>query len=408
MNKKRLLSRAIITALAVSSTSAMAAGFQLNSQSATGLGRAFAGDAVIADNASVMARNPAAMALFSESSLSLGFNYIDTDVRVNNGHYQTTESCGFLCFETVDHNFSADGLGGGSLVPNVHYIHVINDKLAVGINAYSNFGTSVDFGDQLDDRIAGYGGKTAITSANIGTAISYRVNNQWSFGAGLDLIIGQGEINRDLGNLLGRVDVDADGIALGFNLGATYEMNDNHRFGLSYRYSPTVTATGDVSSPYGSADDIDLPLPDMVEFSGYHRLTNAFAAHYSVQWVGWSAFDTLNIAGLESEYKWRDAGHISVGGTYYMNDTWTLRAGYMYDMSAQDEVKSISIPDSNRHWASAGFTYRINSKSDIDFGLTYLIGQDVDVVENLPLHPEVTATTRADAVLVGLQYSRKF
>ncbi len=69
MNKKRLFIRsAIAVAVAASSTSAFAAGFQLNAQSATGIGRAFAGDAVIADNASVMARNPAAMALFDETA----------------------------------------------------------------------------------------------------------------------------------------------------------------------------------------------------------------------------------------------------------------------------------------------------------------------------------------------------
>lgn len=61
---------------------AFAAGFQLNAQSATGLGRAFAGDAVIADNAAVMSRNPAAMALFDEMALSLGFETITTMIDV--------------------------------------------------------------------------------------------------------------------------------------------------------------------------------------------------------------------------------------------------------------------------------------------------------------------------------------
>lgn len=65
--KKSLL--AVTVALASGQT--MAAGFQLNAQSATGIGRAFAGDAVIADNAAVMARNPAAMALFDEKPYHL-------------------------------------------------------------------------------------------------------------------------------------------------------------------------------------------------------------------------------------------------------------------------------------------------------------------------------------------------
>lgn len=57
----------LAVAVTLASSQALAAGFQLNSQSATGIGRAFAGDAVIADNASVLSRNPAAMAMFDKN-----------------------------------------------------------------------------------------------------------------------------------------------------------------------------------------------------------------------------------------------------------------------------------------------------------------------------------------------------
>ena len=84
--KKSLLA-VTITTITLASSQAMAAGFQLNSQSATGLGRAFAGDAVIADNASAMARNAAALALFDQTELSLGFNIIDSEVKVKGSEY---------------------------------------------------------------------------------------------------------------------------------------------------------------------------------------------------------------------------------------------------------------------------------------------------------------------------------
>ena len=84
-NNTRLFKKSLLAVtITLASSQAMAAGFQLNSQSATGLGRAFAGDAVIADNASVMARNSAAMALFDSSQFSAGINYIETDIDVTN------------------------------------------------------------------------------------------------------------------------------------------------------------------------------------------------------------------------------------------------------------------------------------------------------------------------------------
>ncbi|PSW22283.1 aromatic hydrocarbon degradation protein [Photobacterium sanctipauli] len=439
MTKKQLLSAAIIVALSGASTAVHAAGFQLNSQSATGLGRAFAGDAVIADNASVAARNPAAMALFKEANFSLGFNFIDTDVRVKSGTYHQPKITTSIFPPSVDFDSNAfdiggtDGIGASSFVPNMHLVMPINEQWAWGLSAYSNFGTGTEFDDDFAASL--FGGTTSVKSMNFAANVSYLINEQWSVGAGLDLIYGMGDLKRgfdaELCNkpLFGEeecrtvkedvIDVEATGFAVGWNIGAVYELNENHRFGLSYRYSPTVKADGD-----DPTDKIDLPLPDMAEFSGYHRLTDKFAAHYSLQWVQWSAFNSLQLQtqsdlfgilpsmAIDKAYEWKDAGHISIGGTYYLNDSWTLRTGYMYDIAATDELMSISIPDSNRHWFSAGFTYHPDSKQSIDFGFTYLMGEDVTFDESLSPSlpaPSITgATTRSDAILVGLQYSRSF
>ncbi|ANO33267.1 long-chain fatty acid transporter [Vibrio breoganii] len=407
MNKTRILKRSLLAAAVIASTSqAHAAGFQLNAQSATGIGRAFAGDAVIADNASSMARNPATMALFDKTSLSLGFEAIITDISVKDVQVLGID----------DPNGNYDDIGGTSVAPNIHLIVPVNDKFAWGINAYSNFGTSTDFSDSDRWNNSVFGGETDILSMNIGLSGSYRLNEQWSFGAGLDIIYGKGTIRRgatELGAPLQTLNVqDADGWGVGFNVGTVYELNENNRFGLSYRYSPEITAKDD----YGQ--EISLPLPDMAEFSGYHRINEtAFAVHYSVQWIGWSAFDKIDFDNLDPSqsligagggsyskpYEWQDGWHFAIGGTWYLNEKVTLRTGYMHDTSAQDEITSISVPDSDRNWISAGATYHFSDDSNMDFGITYLIGSDEAVDEGL-----ITATTRADAILVGLQYSHSF
>ncbi len=80
----------------------------------------------------------------------------------------------------------------------------------------------------------------------------------------------------------------------------------------------------------------------------------------------------------------------------------------MYDTSAQDSLTSVSVPDSDRQWLSTGFTYHIDTKSNVDFGFTYLMGDDVKVNESTAGVSSLTATTHADAILFGLQYSRTF
>ncbi|OHY92746.1 long-chain fatty acid transporter [Vibrio rotiferianus] len=413
--KKTLLA----VTVAMASGQAMAAGFQLNAQSATGIGRAFAGDAVIADNASVMARNPAAMALFDTMELSVGFESITSMIEVKDATYR-----GLTAPLGTPSNY--DDAGDTSIAPNIHLIVPVNDKFAWGVNAYSNFGTKTEFDDSFVAKE--YGGLTDVKSANLGVAGSYRLNDQWSFGAGLDLIYGQGTMKRELnGSPVPLVDVDkADGWAVGFNVGTVYELDENNRFGLSYRYSPEMEAKDD------KGQKITLPLPDMAEFSGYHKITDTkFAVHYSVQYIGWSAFDQIEFRNLQGsplgssydkQYQWQDGWHYAIGGTYYLNSDWTLRTGYMYDTSAQDSLTSVSVPDSDRQWFSAGFTYHIDNKSNVDFGFTYLMGKDVDVNESTPnpMHvpgnpltgpaniSSLSATTHADAILFGLQYSRSF
>ncbi|MDE1211585.1 outer membrane protein transport protein [Vibrio aestuarianus] len=424
MNKTRLFKKSLLAVtVALASQQALAAGFQLNAQSATGLGRAFAGDAVIADNASVMARNPAAMALFDKMELSLGFESITTMIDVKDAKY-----CGTTCQVapqlSAPKNANYDDAGGTSIAPNIHLIVPVNDKFAWGVNAYTNFGTKTEFSDSY--LASEYGGLTDVKSFNFGLAGSYRINEQWSVGAGLDLIYGQGTMKRtassDVAVIGGKdlVNVDsADVWAVGFNLGTVFELDENNRFGAAYHYSPEMEAEDD------DGQKITLPLPDIFEFSGYHKIQDTkFAVHYSVQWIGWGAFDKIEFRNLKNSplgssydkpYEWQDGWHYAIGGTYYLNNDWTVRAGYMYDTSAQDSLTSVSVPDSDRQWFSAGFTYNIDTASDIDFGFTYLLGQDVDVTEGTP-NPAgtpqylstLTATTHADAILVGLQYSRSF
>ncbi|EJL6396557.1 outer membrane protein transport protein [Vibrio navarrensis] len=403
----------LAAAVALASGQTMAAGFQLNAQSATGIGRAFSGDAVIADNASVMARNPAAMALFDETALSLGFEIISTDITAKDVQYNGNPAESF------------DDAGGVSVAPNMHLIIPVNEQFAWGVNAYSNFATNTDFSDSLS--WSEYGGLTDVESVNIGVSASYRLNEQWSFGAGIDIIYGTGKLTRIAGTDMSvvapgtvLVDADADGFGVGFNLGTVFELDENNRFGLSYRYSPEIEADGSVeySGDKDSNGTLYMPLPNMAEFSGYHRIKETpFALHYSIQYTGWSCFDKLDakINGTTTtlnDYNWQDSWHYAIGGTYYLDNQWTLRAGYMYDTSAQDETTSVSVPDSDRQWFSAGATYEIDQQSNIDIGLTYLIGQDVQADEVTDAGPlelsRVSATTRANAVLFGLQYNRTF
>ena len=65
--KKTILASSVM----LMSSQSLAAAFQLAEQSVSGLGRAYAGEASAADDASVVARNPALMSQFDSAQVSV-------------------------------------------------------------------------------------------------------------------------------------------------------------------------------------------------------------------------------------------------------------------------------------------------------------------------------------------------
>ncbi|MBY6224722.1 OmpP1/FadL family transporter [Ferrimonas balearica] len=416
----------LATAIALASTQSLAAGFQLNSQSATGIGRAFAGDAVIADNASVLARNPAAMALFDAPAFSGGLTYADVQVDVMDATWYSQSLSGQ---PTMTDLGSIDDAAEGKIIPNIFYIHPLNDTFAVGVGAFTNYGTGTDTSSLTQGKQLGvFGpadliGNTEVTTVNFNVSMSARINKHLSLGAGLDVVYGEGVLTRQ-GTVLGQnmqpVDVEADGIGFGGIVGATYEINENHRFGLSYRFSPDMDVEGTLKKiaiegvipSMVDYDELTVPLADIAQFAGFHQLTNQFAMHYTAQWTQWSNFDSVDlhkdgVTEVLKDYQWKDSWFLSLGGTYTVNDKWTLRAGYAYDQGVIDEIQSISIPDSDRQWLSAGFSYHLTPKSTIDFGFAHVMGEKVEVKEN-SMFGQLVAHTESGANYYSIQYSHQF
>lgn len=422
----------LAVAVTLASSQAMAAGFQLNSQSATGIGRAFAGDAVIADNASVLSRNPAAMAMFDKKSLSVGVAYADLDVNISD-------------VGTVNYG-GVEGAAESKIIPNFYYIQPINDSWAFGVAGFSNFGTGTDLTDIANNPATTAPvdllGNTEIVTMNFNASLSYRFNEHFSIGAGVDIIYGEGKLSRK-GNLpvgpdnsmipVPLVDVDADGIAFGGIVGAVYEFNADNRLGMSYRYSPEFNASGDVNRmlPLNPAtptvlttvpfDEINIPMPDIFQVAGFHQLNDKFALHYTAQLTTWGDFDEIILSDGQSgnvtisnnslkQYQWDDSWLFSVGGTYTINEQWKVRAGYMHDQGVVDELSSLSIPDSDRNWYTAGTSYNLSSQTTIDMGIAFVRGEDVHVTETSTVlnNTNVTASTRSDAIYYSVQYNYQF
>lgn len=86
-----------------------------------------------------------------------------------------------------------------------------------------------------------------------------------------------------------------------------------------------------------------------------------------------------------------------------MTITGLFRTGIAFDDSPIPAgTRSISIPDQDRLWLSAGTTYAFNKDASVDVGVSYMHGQHVEIKEGhtpsvLKVPPGCTARTSTTA-----------
>ncbi|MFZ1871468.1 MAG: long-chain fatty acid transporter FadL [Chania sp.] len=403
MSQKNLFTKsALAVAVAIISSNVYAAGFQLNEFSSVGLGRAYSGESAMADSAASGSRNPATMMMFDRPSFSAGAVFINPDVDISG----TSPSGASL---------DAKNIAPTAWVPNLHYVQPLNEQWAVGASATSNFGLATEFGNGYP---AGpYAGTTDLTTVNLNLGAAYRLNQHFSFGLGFNAIYADAKLERYAGESGKQLGLPAntqisslkgDKWGYGWNTGILYEIDENNRYGLSYRSKVKISFDGDYKSnlpstlnpaqartglPWGTngttiPGSLDLNLPEMWEISGYNKVAPQWAIHYSMAYNTWSEFEELRATGsngqtlFQKHEGFRDAYRMSLGTTYYYDDSWTFRTGVAFDQSpVPAQNRSISIPDQNRTWLSFGTTYAFNKDASVDFGIAYMHGQKVTIHE---------------------------
>ncbi|KXO13016.1 Long-chain fatty acid transport protein [Moritella sp. JT01] len=427
--KKTTLATALLLVTAQSS----AAGFQVSEHSASGLGRAFAGEAAVADNASVLARNPAAMTRFKQAELSFAGSYVDPNVDIT-GVKDT--SVGTVLGRDVN-ELNANDMVHSAFIPATYFIQPINDKFTVGLGIFSSYGVTTEF---EDDYAAGAAaGKTDLLTLNINPNIAFKATEQLSLGFGVSAVYGKATIKRNYGDIIAAKTyaagagaaaaraannpskelflLEGDAWAIGWNTGALYEINKNNRIGLAYRSQVDLDFEGDFTGATSGGNKVkaslDLPLPATAEFSGYHALNESFAVSYSVLWTEWSKFEELRATSSSckggecflKEESFDDSMRYAIGAEYTI-DKVILRAGFALDESAGETT--LSIPESDRFWYTVGATYNASSNLSLDFGVAYIYVEEVEFTETPVPNMEYGFKSSGDAILVSAQANYRF
>ncbi|EEY71481.1 long-chain fatty acid transport protein [Grimontia hollisae CIP 101886] len=369
----------------------MAAGFQLAEYSATGLGRAYAGEAAMADNASAQFRNPAMLTYLDGTQISTGMIYVDPNIDVEG----TTTSLTGTQTATSSENFA-----DAAFIPNLYLSHQLNDKIYLGLALSSNFGMNT----KLDDNFKGtqFGNEASVTTVEINPNIAYNINDQFSIGVGVRYVLGEGSIGaKSSGGQVAPAGtalkyMEGDDTAWGWQAGAVWQINDRNRIGFNYRSNVDLKLDGYATGlAFGSTSaqlpgSMELTLPATAEMASFHQLTDKVAVHASINWTDWSTFEKLeaNIPSLSQpnqpvkQENWEDNYRFAIGATYQLNTKTQLRSGVAYDTSAVNDVnRTITIPETDRLWLSLGAGYNYSDNLTLDAGVTYIFAKDADVKE---------------------------
>lgn len=369
---------------------ASGAGFQLTERSASGLGRAFSGEAAIAEDASVLSSNPAALILLGgEWNFSVGVTYINPSADAT-----------LFPLVTGGNNGPAlrdDDIAEDAFVPYLYLTKKITDDLSVGFGAFSTFGFRTNYSEAVADQINTNFSEIATFTLN--PSFGYRINDFLSVGAGFNALYAEGEItsNAVAGTPLPFFGLEGDDWAFGYNIGLLFEPTSTTRIGLNYRSKFDIDLEGSSNSFFSGGTsvpaDLSIELPATLQVSIAQDLSPQWTIHGDILWTQWSSFDRLepNTGSpatdpfLAVDQEWNDTFRYSIGATYRPNSTWTLRTGIAYDESPiDDEFRTLRIPDGDRFWLSAGASYAINPNLSIDAGYSLIFIQDVSLGENDP------------------------
>lgn len=452
----------LATAMLLAAGGANAAAFQLAEVSTSGLGRAYAGEAAIADNASVVATNPALMSLFKTAQFSTGGVYVDSRINMNG---DVTSSATIITPTTSGMNAIKDGSASarnvvpGAFVPNLYFVAPVNDKFALGAGMNVNFGLKSEYDDSYDAGI--FGGKTDLTAINLNLSGAYRVTEGLSLGLGVNAVYAKAQVERNAGIIKDTVNdnqvknalkvlqeplkyldqylpsKDTSVVSLqdraawgfGWNAGVMYQFNEANRIGLAYHSKVDIDFTDRTATSLeanvikaGKKGDLTLTLPDYLELSGFHQLTDKLAVHYSYKYTHWSRLTRLYASSengkkaFDKELQYSNNSRVALGASYNLYEKLTLRAGIAYDQAASRHQRSAAIPDTDRTWYSLGATYKFTPNLSVDLGYAYLKGKKVHFKEvkaigekrALTVNTTANYTSQAHANLYGLNLNYSF
>ena len=430
--KPNFLRLAIFGALSVGISGAHAGGFALAEQSIAAMGMANAGSAAQAMNdASTIFYNPAGMASLSAINVAQGLHVISLNAKFQDG--------GSVAGVGQGGALNSPGkVGTPTPVPTFFAAMPLTNQIVIGVGISAPFGLKTEYNEGWIGRYQAL--VSDVKSININPSISFKVNDQFSIGAGFNFMKFQAELTNNVNYtavalrglqsqgasaaqlqaltpaLVGRegaVQIKGSDTGYGFNVGAMFNVSPDTRIGAGYRSSikfglsgdarftrpsvtglpATIAGSVDLIQNAGTPDGavtVDVETPSTVSFSAVTKVTPRLSVAGDITWTQWSSIPELKIIRSNGailnrvDYSWADSMRYAVGLSYDYGNGYTARAGLAYDESpVQNALRTARLPDANRTWLSFGGSYQLNTRFRLDGAFTHIFVKNAEINDNL-------------------------
>lgn len=384
MRIKPTVRRVLTVLAALGAPAAFASGFALQEQNGSGPGNAFAGGAAIAEDASTVRSNPAGMSRFSSIAVAGSVAWIFPSAGFDDGASQPA------------FNEPLGGNGGNgtpaATVPALYVIVPINDDWKFGLGVSVPFGLETDWNSDWLGRYQAR--RSKIDTVDINPALSWRIDDRFSVGAGIDYQRLDGTFTSNAnysgalataaqtaalqglipaaavppfvaatGGLDSSVNVSGDDWAWGWNLGVLWNLTPDTRIGVHYRSSLEYDLNGNVSfanpalpalppplAQIGAAlvpavdgvlanggVEAHLKLPSITNVSFYSRIDPRWELMADAQYTNWSTIDDLTFKRTGTG---TGTGTVLISTPENFEDSWRLSAGASYYLNDKWKLRS--------------------------------------------------------------------
>ncbi|CTQ59477.1 OmpP1/FadL family transporter [Roseibium album] len=381
-NKKTFLFASTAIALSIAASGAHAGAFAIREQSAYFQGTSFAGYGTSGETISAMYWNPASL-IGAQQGWSMEAH---GSLIIPNSEINGTLTGGAVGTSSI----GSGDIGLDAFVPATYISYRPDDKWVFGVGINSPFGLTTKPNQNWAAQF--YSRSSRVFSINVNPNVAYKINDMFAVAVGfqvqyLDVSLKSADATSGAGFPRSN-EISGDGFGVGVTAGVTIKPIEGTEIGIGYRSGVGHDLSGQLFAG-GTRAGINLGVvtPDMVNISAKQKITDKIRLLGTVEWTNWSRLKspvaTSSITGstlTTLHFNYDDGWFFSVGGEYDYNDKLTFRAGLGYEISPIDEaIRSTRLPDNNRWWLSAGASYNFSKHIAFDLGFTHIITESTGI-----------------------------